>query len=218
MRHLRPTPLRLAVAILVASLASAGVAYAASLGLSSKKLYAWSQTLTKGSCNQTYATADDTYVQQGSPKSTAGGSAARLSVTGGTTAQDYAFIRFDLSGCNLPTTAGADSSALTLDVTTGSTHTISLFPVYSTWSSATLNWNGLGGLTIGTTATTSFTGSAGSHTLTLTADVDAAIKAGVLWGWELRDTTAGAAVTTRIASASNGTIANRPSLTLSYEK
>jgi hypothetical protein len=211
-------PLRLAAAILVGSLSFAGVAYAASLGLSSNKLYAWGQTLTKGTCNQTSTTADDTYVQQASPTSTTGGTATTLFITGGTTGQNYAFIRFNLSGCSLPTTAGADSSALTLFVTTASPHTISLFPVYTSWSSSTLTWNGVSGLTIGATATTTFTGSAGSHTLTLTADVDAAIKAGALWGWELRDTTTGPAATTKIAAVENGTAGNRPSLTLSYEK
>jgi len=217
MRRFQITPLHLAVAILVGLPASAGVAYAASLGIGSNKLFAWSQTLTKGTCNQTSTTADDTYVQQGSPASTAGGTATTLSITGGAT-QNYAFIRFNLSGCSLPTTAGADSSTLTVVVTTSSTHTISLFPVYSSWSSSTLTWNGLGGLTIGSTATTSFTGSAGSHALTVTADVDAAIKAGALWGWELRDTTGGAAATTKIGAVENGTAGNRPSMTLSYEK
>jgi hypothetical protein len=218
MRGLRTKPLRLAAAVLVGSLAFGGVAFAASLGVSTNKLFAWSQTLTKGTCNQTSSTANDTYVQQGSPTSTAGGTATTLSITGGTTAQNYAFTRFDLSGCSLPTTAGADSSTLTVVVTTSSTHTISLFPVYTSWSSSTLTWNGLSGLTIGSTATTSFTGSAGSHTLTVTADVDAAIKAGALWGWELRDTTGGPAATTKIGAVENGTAGNRPSMTLSYEK
>ena len=92
--------------------------YAASLGLGSNQLHAWSQTLTKGTCNQTSATADDTYVQQALPNSTAGGTATTLTISPLAGSQDYAFIRFDLSGCSLPTTAGADSAALTLTVTT----------------------------------------------------------------------------------------------------
>ena len=60
--------LRLAVAIVVATGTSVGVGYAASLGLGSNQLHAWSQTLTKGTCNQTSSTADDTYVQQASPR------------------------------------------------------------------------------------------------------------------------------------------------------
>jgi hypothetical protein len=219
MRRFRPTPRRLALAVVVGSLATTGVAYAASLGLGSNKLFAWSQTLTKGTCNQTSTTADDTYVQQNSPTSTAGGTATTLTITGGTSGQNYGFVRFDLSGCGLPTTAGADSSVLSLDVTTATTHTLSLFPVYSSWSSSTLTWNGLSGLTIGSTASASFTGTAGVHTITLTADVDAAIKAGALWGWEIKDITGGGPASNgKIASEENGTVANRPSLTLSYEK
>src|SRR5262249_31999864 len=149
-------PLRLAAAIVVASLSSAGVAYAASVGLSTNKLHAWSQTLTKGTCNLTSAAADDTYVQQAAPTSTSGGTDTNLTIGGAAGSQDYTFIRFDLTSCSLTTTAGADSATLTLNVTTKSNDTISVFPVYSSWSSSALNWNALGGLTIGSTATTTF--------------------------------------------------------------
>jgi phage tail sheath gpL-like len=132
-------------------------------------------------------------------------------------AQDYAFIRFNLSGCSIPTTGGADSAVLTVRVTTAGADTISLFPVTSSWSSSTLNWNGVSGLTIGSTATGTFSASTtGNKTVTVTADVDAAIKAGNLWGWELRATSGTAIVA--IGAAENGTAGNRPSMTLSYEK
>lgn len=217
MRRFRPTPLRLATAIVLASFASAGVAYAATLGLSSNKLHAWSQSLTKGACNQTSSTADDTYVQQASPTSTSGGTDTTLTIGGAAGSQDYAFLRFNLGGCSLPTTAGADSAVLTLTVTSKSNDTISIFPVFSTWNSSTLNWNGLGGVTIGSTATTTFVpSSTGALTVPVTADVDAAIKAGTLWGWELRDTSGTAAC--GIGSAETAASGKRPSLTLSYEK
>jgi hypothetical protein len=217
MRRFRITPLRLVAAILVGSLACTGVGYAASLGLGSNKLFAWSQTLTKGTCNQTSTTADDTYVQQALPTSTAGGTATTLTISPVAASQDFAFIRFNLSGCSLPTTAGADSAVLSVRVTTAGADTISLFPVTSSWSSSTLNWNGVSGLTIGSTATGTFSASTtGAKTVTVTADVDAAIKAGALWGWELRATSG--AATVAIGAAENGTAGNRPSMTLSYEK
>jgi hypothetical protein len=213
----RRTLLRLVAAVAVGVLASAGVAYAASVGLSSTKLHAWSQTLTKGTCNQTSSTADDTYVQQASPNSIAGGTDTNLTIGGAAGSQNYAFIRFDLSGCSLPTTAGADSAVLTLTVTTKSNDTISVFPVYSSWSSATLTWNGIGGLTIGSTATATFVPSSpGAVTITVTGDADAAIKAGTLWGWELRDTSGTAAAA--VGSSENNAAGKRPSMTLSYEK
>lgn len=217
MRRFHLTRIRLVVAMLFASLAFTGVGYAASLGLGSHQLHAWSQTLTKGTCNQTSTTADDTYVQQASPNSTAGGTATTLTIKPTAGSQDYAFVRFNLSGCSLPTTAGADSAVLTVRVTTAGADTISAYPVTSSWSSSTLTWNGLGGLTIGSTATGTFSASTtGNKTVTVTADVDAAIKAGALWGWELRATTG--AATVAIGAAENGTAARRPSMTLSYEK
>jgi hypothetical protein len=217
MRRFRITHLRLVAGVLFGSLACTGVAYAASLGLASKSLHAWTQTLTKASCNQTATTADDTFVQQASPTSTAGGTATTLTIRPTALLQDYAFVRFDLSGCSLPTTGGADSAVLTVRVTTSGNDTISLFPVTSSWSSSTLNWNGVSGLTVGSTATGTFSASStGNKTVTVTADVDTAIKAGALWGWELRATSGTATVA--IGSAENGTASNRPSMTLSDEK
>jgi hypothetical protein len=217
MRRFRITPLRLATAIVISSGVSVGVAYAATLGLGSNKLFAWSQTLTKGTCNQTSTTGDDTYVQQLNPASTAGGTATTLTISPIAATQDYAFIRFNLSGCSIPTTGGADSAVLTVNVRTAGADTISLFPVTSSWSSSTLTWNGVSGLTIGSTATGTFSASStGTKTVTVTTDVDNAIKAGNLWGWELRATSG--SVSVAIGAAENGTAANRPSMTLSYEK
>ena len=213
-RFLR-TLLGLAVVVTIGT--SIGVGHAASLGLGSNQMHAWGQTLTKGTCNQTSATADDTYVQQASPTSTAGGTDTNLTIAGAAGSQNYAFIRFDLSSCALPTTAGADSATLTVTVTTKSNDTISVFPVFSSWSSSTLNWNGLGGLTIGATPTTTFVPSTpGAVTVPVTADVDTAIKAGYFWGWELRDTSGTA--TSAIGSSENNSAGKRPSMTLSYEK
>jgi hypothetical protein len=217
MRHFRITPLRLVAAAAIGTLSFGSVAYAASLGLSTNKLFAWSQTLTKGTCNQTSTTADDTYVQQLNPASTSGGTATTLTISPITATQDYAFIRFNLSGCNLPATGGADSAVLTVNVRTAGADTISLFPVTSSWSSSTLTWNGVSSLTIGSTATGTFSASStGAKTVTVTTDVDNAIKAGNLWGWELRATSGVASVA--IGAAENGTAAYRPSMTLSYEK
>jgi hypothetical protein len=217
MRRLLGKPSSLVAVLAAGTLASTGVAYAASLGLGSNKLHAWSQTLTKATCNQTSTTEDDTYVQQALPTSTAGASATTLTISPVAGAQDYAFIRFDLSGCSLPTTGGADSAVLSVRVTTAGADTISVFPVTSSWSSSTLTWNGVSSLAIGSTATGTFSASTtGAKTVTVTMDVDAAIKAGTLWGWELRATSGTAIVA--IGAAQNATSTNRPSMTLSDEK
>jgi hypothetical protein len=217
MRHFSITPLRLAAGVLMGSLTISGAAYAGSIGLASKSLHVWTQSLTKATCNQTSTTADDTYVQQALPTSTAGRTATTLTISPVAAAQDYAFVRFDLSGCSLPTTGGADNAVLTVRVTTAGADTISVFPVTSSWSSSTLTWNGLSGLSVGSTATGTFSASTtGNKTVTVTADVDTAIKAGTLWGWELRATSGTAIVA--IGASENASSTNRPSMTLSDEK
>lgn len=218
MRRSRITRLRVAIAVAVGLLASIGVAYAASLGLVSNKLFAWTQNLTKGTCNQTYTTLDDTYVQQSSPTSTTGVTATTLTVTNSATAANIAFLRFDLTACSIPTRGGADSATLGLTVSTAASgHTISVFPVYSSWNSSTLNYTDSLLLSVGSTATTTFASSTGTKSLTVTADVDSQIKTGAFWGWEVKDTATGSSGNTKIVSA-EGTLASRPTLTLSYEK
>lgn len=216
MRRFRLTPLRLAAAVAVGAVACTGVAYAASLGIASSGLFAWSQTLTKATCPGPSMTEDDTFVDQGNISAN-NGTQPTLSINGAANHNQYAFIRFDLSGCGIPTTGGADSATLKIVVNAHSNDTISLFPVYSSWTGAGLNWSNYTSLSIGSTATTSFVPSTNTaFTLTVTGDVDAAIKAGTLWGWELKDTSGTA--TTKIDSGNNGTATNRPTLTLSYEK
>lgn len=218
MRRFRLTPLRLAAAVALGSIACVSVAYAATLGVGSDKLYAWSQPLVKAGCNQTSTTEDDTYVQQSKATTTAG-SSATLSIVGGAH-PDYAFIRFDLTNCNLPTTGGADNATLNLVVNAHSSDTISVFPVYSSWSGATLTWNlaTAAGFSIGSTATATFVPATNNATYSIpvTADVDAAIKAGTLWGWALEDT--GGVATTKLDSANATNAVLRPTLTLNDEK
>jgi hypothetical protein len=217
MHRFRITPLRLALGIVLGSLSFAGAGNAGSVGLGSNNLRAWTQTLIKATCNQTSTTADDTFVNQASPTSTAGGTATTLAIRPTASLQEYAFIRFNLSGCSLPTTGGADSAVLSVTVTTSGSDTISVFPVTSSWSSSTLAWNGVSSLTIGSTATGTFsTSTTGVKTVTVTADVDNAIKLGNLWGWELRATSGTASVA--IGASENATSTNRPSMTLSDEK
>jgi hypothetical protein len=210
MRRFPLISLRLVLAVVVGSLAFVGVAYAATLGLGSNKLHAWSQTLTKGTCNP--STVVDTYVSQATPNTSFGNAPSTLLVSGAPGAQNYAFIRFDLSSCSLPTTAGADVATLTFTVTAAGHDKLSLFPVTSSWDPTTLTWNGLAGLAVSGTATgTQPINSAKAFSFTVTGDVDAAIKAGVLWGWEIQDTSGTA--TTVISSTTNP-----PSLSINYEK
>ena len=214
MRLPRLTPARVALVLAALTLAGIGVAYAATLSTASAQLWAGSQTLTKTTCS---LGASDTWVDESSPTATNGGDAT-LSIQSKNHTRQIGFIRFDLSSCGLPTTGGADSATLTLTVTDATkSHTISLFPVTSSWSPASLTWDSAQSLTVGSTATASFTATTGVKAIPVTAAVDAAIKAGTFWGWELVDTSNGTATTT-IASSSASSPGDRPTLEIAGER
>lgn len=212
MRRLRITRLRLAAAILLGSLSFAGVAYAASLGLSSRPLYAGSQALTKGSCNPVESDAE---IDASNPNTNFGNQAAQT-VVSKNSGNAYVLIGFDpaASPCTLPATAGADSAALTLTVTSTfrGPDTISAYPITSAWSASTVTWNTRP--TFGSTPDFTFSG-AGTYTFTVTAALDAGIKSGAFRGWMLVDTTGANNVTTTIAGHAS---AQAPSTALGYEK
>jgi hypothetical protein len=211
-RRFRPTPLHLAAAILLGSLSLAGVAYAASLGLSSKRLHAWSQTVTRGSCSPAESDAE---IDASNPNTNFGNQAAET-VISKNSGNSYVLIGFSPAAapCALPTTAGADSAVLTLTVTSTSKgpDTVSAYPITSAWSASTVTWNTMP--TFGSTADFSFSGT-GTGTFTVTARVDAAIKSGTFYGWMLVDTTGTNNATTTIAGHGSSM---SPSIALSYEK
>jgi hypothetical protein len=212
MTRFRRTPLRLAAAIVVAFCVSAGVAYAASLGLTSNKLHAWSQTLTKGTCSPTESDAE---IDQGSPNTNFGNQSSET-VLSKTSGNSYVLVGFDVAGspCSLPTAAGADSAVLTITVTSTfkGPDTISAYAITSAWSASTVTWNTMP--LYGATPDFTFSG-AGTYTFTVTARVDAGIKSGAFYGWMLVDTTGTNNATTVIAGHPS---AQAPSIALNYEK
>lgn len=218
MRRLRLTPRRIAVLLAATVGIGAGVAYAATLTVGSWHLWAGSQTLTKSTCTLQPATAD-TYVTQATPGGSNGGTATMLARTNSGSV-DWAFVRFDLTSCAIPTTGGADTATLTLFITSKpSGRTITVTPVLTTWSN-TLTWTTAQSLSYGSPTTTFATGSSANTAIpvTVTVDVDALIKnPSANFGWRLSDTGSGNATTT-FATSENGTSADRPKLVINYEK
>jgi hypothetical protein len=212
---------RLLIVALVLLGFSCTAAFAATLGVGSWHLWAGSQTLTKGTCTLTGSTQTlDTFVNESSTSQT-NGSATTMQVLGFSGFRRYAFVRFDLSSCNIPSSGGADSATLSLRITTApsSNRTINVTPVTSTWNES-LTWTLSQALSLGSSPTTSFTTGTTSNvtkTVTVTADVDDQIKTGAVFGWRLSDTGSSFSTTT-FGSSENGTAANRPVLTISYEK
>jgi len=212
MRRFCITPLRLAAVILLGSLSFVGVGYAASLGLTSNQLIAWSQTVTRGSCSPAESDAE---IDASSPNTNFGNRAGQT-VLSKNSGNSYVLIGFDpaASPCSLPTTAGADSATLTITVT-GTTHgpdTVSAYPITSAWSATTVTWNTMP--TFSATPDFTFSG-VGTFNFTVTATVDGGIKSGAFRGWMLVDTTGTNNATTTIAGHPS---AQAPSIAINYEK
>ncbi len=210
--------------VVVATIAAgSSVAYAATLGVSSWHLWAGGQTLTKATCTVTGAQTD-TYVDQASATSSFG-SAATLGVvpSGDAPKQQWTFVKFDLSSCNIPATGGADSATLSLYLSTAPTTSFNydLTRVTSAWG-GTLTWNQAQSLTYAGSSTTSVAGGTTSGfriSFPVTGDVDAFIKGGADFGWRVSATGSGQNAvkdTAKFASTDSGS--NVPTLTVNYEK
>jgi hypothetical protein len=213
---------RLLILLALTLAVTSSVAYAASPNVSSWHLWAGSQTLTKATCTVTGALTD-TYVDQNTA-TTGYGSATMLGLvpSGDAPKQQWTFVEFDLSSCNIPTTGGADSATVSLYLSNAPTtsFTYDLTRVTSTWA-GTLTWNQAQALTYAGAPTTSIAGGTtmGTRTFTVTADVDSFIKGGSNFGWRVSDTGSGqnlAKDTAAFASTESGT--NVPTLTINYEK
>jgi hypothetical protein len=214
---------RLALIVLAVTIAaSISTAFAASLGVGSWHVWAGSQTLTKATCTLSGTTSTtDTYVDENATTGTFGGSTT-LSVGPKSGKRTWAFVRFDLSSCNIPSTGGADSATLNLRITAApaSTRTLDVTPVLSTWD-GTLTWNGAQALSYGANLATITTGTTSNVTksVTVTADIDALIKnSGASFGWRISEASSASNVTTTFGSAENPTAANQPQLVVNYEK
>ena len=214
---------RIAVIAVILLGAGAGVAYAATLAVGTWHLWGGGQSLTKATCTLTgTGSTTDTYVDEQSSGSSFGASTTLLT-NARTNKNQWLFVRFDLSSCNIPSTGGADSATLKLFLITppGATRTLTVTPVTSTWS-GTLTWTAAQSLTYGSATTTFATGTSSGVLLsaTVTADVDALIKNGSAnYGWRVDDQGAsGNSNNATFGASEHATPADRPQLVINYEK
>jgi hypothetical protein len=213
---------RLALLLVLTLAASTTTAFAATLSVSSWHLWVGSQVLTKGQCTLSGTpSTTDTYVDEQNASSSFGGSTT-LAVSPKSGKQDWAFVRFDLSSCSIPSTGGADSATLTVTITgaPSSSRTIDVSTVASTWNGS-LTWTGAQSLAYGGSVGSFTTGTTSGVTrsVTVTADIDALIRNGsASFGWRLSEASSSANVTTLLGSAENATAANRPQLVINYAK
>lgn len=202
---------------------TSSVAYAASLNVTSWRLWAGSQSLTKATCTVTGALVD-TYVDQNAA-TTGFGAAAILDVVPSTDSpkEKWVFVKFDLSSCNIPTTGGADSATMSLYLSNAPKISLSydLTRVTSTWAS-TLTWNQAQALTYAGSPTTSIaSGTTAGVRLSfpVTVDIDSFIKGGSNFGWRISSTSTGQNAVQDLGTfASTDSGANVPTLTINYEQ
>jgi hypothetical protein len=216
---------RLLVLLAITACAGTSSAFAASLSLGSWHLWTGSQTLTKAQCVVTGTTSTtDTYVSESSPTSSFGSSASLSLLPDAYTSAKWAFVRFDLSGCSIPPTGGADSAqlVLTLTVAPKAARTLTITPVLGTWG-GTLTWTQAQSLVYGAATTTVATGTTDGATLTatVTADVDALIRNGsASFGWRISDTGAQGQNSTKdsMTIAAAEATSGKPTLVVNYEQ
>ncbi len=223
MKRFRLTPLRIALLLLVTVAGSLGVGFATTLPVSSTSLGAGSQTLTKGTCTVSgTSSTTDTYIDAGNATSSFGSTSGML-VQPDAATEKVALVMFSLSGCSLPTTAGADTATLKLTVTgpPSQNRTLTLYPVLQTWN-GNVTWNTGHSLQVGGATTTVATGTTNNAaiTATVTVDVDAFVKGtSSNFGWEIFDNGSTATGdTTTLATSENSSSSKRPTLTINYEK
>lgn len=208
---------RLLLVLVVATVCLSGAGFAATLSVGSGHLWAGSQTLTKGSCTVTAAT--DTYADE---KTNANNSTSTtLAVQPDNTKRQWAFISFDLSSCNLPTSGGADSATLKLYEAAAphTSQTLTLTPVLSAWPT-NLPFATAQALTYGTATTSVATGTTNGTLLnvTVTADVDDFIKNPTTrFGWRISNNGPQVAQDQATLNSADAA-ANTPQLVISYEK
>jgi hypothetical protein len=208
---------RLALVVAAALTLGAGAAYGATVTVGSWHLWAGGQTLTKGTCTVTGAT--DTYVASKYPTTSYAGTPL-LEVRPDTKQTLWTFVRFDLSSCGLPTTAGADSATLNLVLAAvpKAGRTLTVTPVLGTWSPS-LTWQQAQSLSYGPTTTTFATGTTPGVTLSVpvTVDVDAVIKdPNASYGWRISDTGATTSDDTTVFASS--ATQSPPRLVIAYER
>ena len=225
MRHRLRRVRRRWIVVLAAAAVGAftAVGFAATLTVHSWDLWAGQQALTVGVCtitgNNDAGTMTDTYVNQASP-STNYYSSTTLPVKPTSGSQEWVYIWFNLSTCNIPATGAADSATITLTASgvPSPTRILTVQPMSSSETNSSATWNNVQSVTYGTPTETFVTpSSAGGTALIFAAgNVDAAIKGGNFWGWRISDGGSTSASDTTTFVSSNGASGSRPTLTIIY--
>jgi hypothetical protein len=193
---------------------SGGIAFAASLVLSSNRLTVFA------SCTLRAATAD-TYVNQAST-GTNYGTATTFFVRSQVGANRRAFVRFDLASCYIPATAEVITARLSLHMSTAPTanRTYQARRVTASWTETGITWANQAAVAGSATSTTT-TGTISSVRLEwdVAADVSSFVSGSLVNnGWRIADSVESSATarTATFNADEHATVSQRPRLTITY--
>lgn len=208
----------------VAALLAAVATSAAGLGLVPARLTAVNaaSTVAVSTCSLAASSAD-AYVDGAALQTNSNfGSSTDLSVRSSLLGNRRTFVRFDLSGCAIPSSSRVTGATfnLFLSQAPASSRTYEARRVTAAWVESTVTWANQPGVAGAATATT-VTGTTSGVTLswTVTSDVQAFVAGSTTnHGWRVADGTEGAvaAVTSILRSREGGTPSERPTLVVTY--
>jgi hypothetical protein len=213
----------------LAAILGSGVAFAASLAVTSADLTTYTVATTVPVTTCTLTSGADTYADQATLNagSNFGGNTTMLvesSVVVITLlpTNKRSFVRFDLSSCSIPATAQVLSGTLNLHLSTApsASRTYQAFRLTGSWGETTLTWNNQPGVAGAQTASVG-TGTTSGVTLSwnVLSDVQAFVSGTATNnGWRINDQTESSGTTRSgtFATRETGTASQRPSLTITY--
>jgi hypothetical protein len=215
-------PRTVLAAAVVAGFFGAGIAVAATLGVTSAALTVSTgpSTIAVTTCSLT-AASNDSYVSQASPASSFG-TATTLNVRTSAAANMRAFVQFSLAPCSIPANALVTDGELKLFMSSSpaATRTYDAHRVAASWAEGTVTWTNQPTVAASATASVA-TGTTSNVTLkwNVTADVQAFLDGTASnSGWRIKDQTEDSATarTAQFRSAEYTTASQRPTLDISY--
>lgn len=201
------------------------VGFAASLALTPKRLTVFTNASSVPISTCTVAPAADTYADQGSSSNF--GTATTLHVRSAVTlvvVQDNkrSFARFDLTSCSIPTSARVVTAKLRMFMSTApsASRTYQVHRVTQAWGETTLTWGNQPSVA-GTQTASVATGTTSNVTLEwdVLSDVSGFVAGtSTNQGWRVADSAEGSGTARegRFNAREHATVAQRPSLAITY--
>jgi hypothetical protein len=207
------------VSALASALGTAGLAVAASVGVTSAKLTTYSAATSIPASTCSLTSTADTYAYQFSANTNFGG-ATTMFVQDRTGRHQRSFAQFDVASC-IPANALVVSASLGLYMSSApqSSRTYNANRVTASWVETTLTWNNQPAVN-GTATASVATGTTNGVTLSwnVASDVQLYADGTSNFGWRIADAAEGAnsTRTATLRTRETATAAQRPALSITY--